>query len=584
MNKKNIAIVLAKEDLPSFNRYLIPVVGRPVAIYPLLAAKHSGLVDEICLLSDSSSLIEQLKAWDGIKILERSGSRQSIAGEMIEAIEVESRAGQYTPNNIVLLFANSPCVVASEIENALRILEEKPDIDSVVSAMKRSEFEPSKMFGVSSDGLLYQMQPRYSGNVDIFFLDRRFVVVRWDVLRQISGESEIIESILGTRIYPVMQNEGVWDIDYPWQIPAVDRWLRQNGFTDEKTPYDRNERTIISPHQPQRKNDRLIKVLVSTVPFGQHDRTPLDLLENTPETSYQINPLGRKFKEDEIAEYIGNFDILIAGTEKISKKVLSRAKNLKLISRVGIGLDSVDLEEARRLCIKVSYTPEAPSPAVAELTIAHMLNLLRKLPIIDRRMRSGVWQRIMGERLANQVVGIVGTGRIGRRVLKLLHGFHPKSILVNDLRPDPDFYRLYDAESVDKETIFRNCDVITFHVPLTVRTRNLVTLQEMQLMKSHCLLINTSRGGIINEGDLFSALAGQIIGGAAIDVFEEEPYSGRLIELDNCLISCHSGSMTEDCRREMEVLATQEVVRYVRHERLLSEVPEEEYINASGVH
>jgi D-3-phosphoglycerate dehydrogenase len=197
-------------------------------------------------------------------------------------------------------------------------------------------------------------------------------------------------------------------------------------------------------------------------------------------------------------------------------------------------------------------------------------------------MRSGVWQRIMGERLANQVIGIVGTGRIGKRVLKLLHGFHPKSVLVNDLKPDTDFYRLYNAESVDKETLFRESDLITFHIPLTAKTRHLVRLQQMQMMKSHCLLINTSRGGIINEHDLFQAIASQTIGGAAVDVFEEEPYSGRLIELDNCLISCHSGSMTRDCRRAMEILATEEAVRYIRNERLLNEVPEEEYINARG--
>ena len=578
--KKDIAIILAKAEDTTFNRYLIPVLGRTVVSYPILAATHCPSIDEVYLHTDSQPLIGHVANFGNVRNLPRTESQLTLTEEIGHALETESKASGYVINSVTILFANSPCVHADQLTNALRILNEKAEIDSVVSTMRRSEFDPSRVFELSQDGLLKKIKTTYPENANTFFLDRRFMVMRWADFRVRSARSNSIEGLLGAKTYPMIQDEGIGDIDYPWEVPLVERWLRQNGFTEERTPYETTPKPHVTAPGPSEKRTQVLKVLISTVPFGDPERTPLDLLESTKGVSYVINPLGRKFKEDEIAEYIRDFDILIAGTEKITKKVLANAKQLKLISRVGIGLDSVDLEEARRLGIKVSYTPEAPSPAVAELTIAHMLNLLRRLPTIDRKMRSGVWQRIMGERLANQTVGVIGTGRVGKRVIKLLQSFHPRNILVNDLNPDHDFYRAFDAVHAEKERIFAECDVITLHVPLTKQTKNLIGSPQFRQMKKKSVLINTSRGGIVNEHDLHAALNDKTIAGAAIDVFEEEPYSGPLIEMENCLVSCHMGSMTDDCRTEMERLATEEAVRFATGQALQGEVPEEEYENA----
>lgn len=319
-------------------------------------------------------------------------------------------------------------------------------------------------------------------------------------------------------------------------------------------------------------------ILITTVPFGEFDPTPLSRLHAADgEATFVVNPIGRKLKEAELAELAPDFDILIAGTEPITRRVMQAAPRLKLISRVGIGLDSVDLHAARELGIAVSYTPDAPAPAVAELTLAHMLNMLRFLPVIDRKMRAKEWHRIMGERLALQTVGIIGTGRIGSRVLRHLHGFAPARILVNDLQPDTELYAKYNAEHVDKETLYREADVISLHVPLTRQTRHMIGAREMAMMKPTARLVNTARGGIVHEGDLYEALTGGRIAGAAIDVFEEEPYSGPLTQTERCLISCHMGSMTQDCRAEMEIRATEEALRFVRGEPLAGVVPEYEY-------
>lgn len=320
------------------------------------------------------------------------------------------------------------------------------------------------------------------------------------------------------------------------------------------------------------------KILITTVPFGEFDATPLNLLNAAEgEVQFVVNPIGRKLKEHELAELAPDYDILIAGTEPITRRVMEAAPNLKLISRVGIGLDSVDVHAARQHGIAVSYTPDAPAPAVAELTIAHMLNLLRQLPVIDRKMRGGTWHRITGERLALQTVGIVGTGRIGSRVLRHLQGFSPARILVHDSAPNAELYGQYNAEHVDKETLYREADIISLHVPLTRSTRAMISAREIAMMKPTVRLLNTARGGIIHEGDLYNALVEHRIAGAAMDVFEEEPYTGVLATVENCLISCHMGSMTQDCRAKMEIEATQEALRFVRGEQLQSVVPEYEY-------
>lgn len=321
------------------------------------------------------------------------------------------------------------------------------------------------------------------------------------------------------------------------------------------------------------------KALVTTVPFGEIDSKPIDLMNDISGIEYVINPIGRKLKEDELADMVVEYDILIAGTEPITRKVMKNGKNLKLISRVGIGLDSVDLSAAKELGIQVSYTPDAPAPAVAELTLGHMLNLMRSISYVDRKIRDGIWQRIHGQRLANMTIGIIGTGRIGSKVLRHLQGFRPAKIYVNDINPNMHLYDMANAELTDKKTIYKECDIISLHVPLTPATRNMITVEEMKHMKQSAVLINTSRGGIVNEDELYTALKEQQIQAAAMDVFETEPYEGNLTELDNCVITCHMGSMTKDCRAQMEIEATEEAIRFVKGEELQNTVPQTEYDN-----
>jgi len=318
------------------------------------------------------------------------------------------------------------------------------------------------------------------------------------------------------------------------------------------------------------------KVLITTVPFGERNRLPLDLLEHN-NIDYTINPLNKKLTEEEVIEMVADFDVIIAGTESITKKVFNNASNLKMISRVGIGLDSVDLLEAKKQSVTVSYTPDAPAPAVAELTIGLMLTLLRSVQLSNMGMHNGKWHRFFGRRLSEVTIGIIGIGRIGAGVLQHLQGFGSPKILVNDISYDNNLDKKFNIEWLDKETIYQRADVITIHTPLTTQTKDMIKKKQLLSMKEDAIIINTARGGIINEQDLYEVMQDGHLSGAAIDVFNFEPYNGKLKEISRCILTAHMGSMSVDCRTRMEIEATEEVVRFLTNQSLESVVPEEEY-------
>ena len=318
------------------------------------------------------------------------------------------------------------------------------------------------------------------------------------------------------------------------------------------------------------------KALITTVPFADKNRLPLELLENA-EVDCLINPLNKKLTEDELAEMVTDFDVIIAGTEPITAKVMDNASNLKHISRVGIGLDSVDLMAAEQRGIKVSYTPDAPAPAVAELTIGMMLTLLRSVHVSNSQMHAGQWHRFFGRRLSNVTIGIIGAGRIGKGVIKHLQGFGNPHILVNDIEPDLQFGDQYELEWVSKEQIYREADVVSLHLPLTGKTKNMIRTEHLRMMKEDAIILNTARGGIINEDDLYDVLQTGHLSGAVIDVFDFEPYTGKLRDIERCLLTAHMGSMSVDCRTRMEIEATEEAVRFLTGKPLEGLVPEDEY-------
>jgi D-3-phosphoglycerate dehydrogenase len=233
--------------------------------------------------------------------------------------------------------------------------------------------------------------------------------------------------------------------------------------------------------------------------------------------------------------------------------------------------------EARKRGINISYTAEAPAPAVADLTIGLIFNLLRSINIANQKMHEGFWKRYFGRRIQDVIVGVIGAGRIGRRVIELLNSLGVREILVNDTNQSQDIFNMSRVRFVEKTELYSCADVITIHVPLNAKTRNMIGIKELTLMHSNAILINTARGGIVNEVDLFHALSNGHLAGAAVDVFEKEPYVGDLQKIERCILTAHMGSMSIDCRTRMEIEATEEAIRYFAGAKLLGSIPDYEY-------
>lgn len=317
-----------------------------------------------------------------------------------------------------------------------------------------------------------------------------------------------------------------------------------------------------------------MKVFVSTHPFGSTSSLPMQLLKGN-NFDVKLNPLEYKMTSKELAKEIKDAQVLIAGTEKITEEVFQNASNLKLISRVGIGLDGVDFDLCKKYGVRVAYTPDAPTIAVAELCVGMILDLARQITITDKNIRLGIWKRHMGTLLYGKTVGIFGMGRIGKSLVHLLSSFNV-NFLVHDINPDIAFGRLYNVNFISKEEVLRNSDIVSVNIPLKKDTLNYITSKELSRIQPHAILINTARGGVINENDLYDALKKKQIAGAAVDVFEEEPYKGNLCELDNCLLTCHMGASTIDSRTDMEVQAVEEAIRFKNSKFLKNEVFENE--------
>lgn len=314
-----------------------------------------------------------------------------------------------------------------------------------------------------------------------------------------------------------------------------------------------------------------MKILIATSPFGKTSRKPLDILE---ETGWELvfNPHRRRLKEGEVGELIQDVDAVIAGTEPYNADTLANAKKLKVISRVGIGLDSIDLQYCRDHGITVTYTPEAPSDGVAELTVANILNLLRHIHASDRSVREGAWNRLMGRLVREVKIGVIGVGRIGSRVIRLLEPFQAR-ILATDTDPEVQGRSLPNTEWTDLDTILTHADLISLHIPMNDANRKFLDREKIAQMKTGAMLINTARGGILDEQALTDALLQGHLGGAALDVFDREPYQGPLTRLDNVVLTAHIAASAETSRYLMEHGAAVDCLRVLRGETPLQEAP-----------
>ncbi len=293
------------------------------------------------------------------------------------------------------------------------------------------------------------------------------------------------------------------------------------------------------------------EVVISTSSFDVENNPGIDLLRAAG-LQIATNPFGRKLTEDEISKLLTDSVVgLLAGVEPLTAQVISNAKNLRVISRCGVGLDNVDQAAARDRDIFVISTPDAPVDAVVEMTMGLMLATLRQIPEADRQVRENGWPRLKGRLLKARTVGILGLGRIGSKVAGICSAFGARVIAYDPMvqKTSPD------VECTDLQTLFSQSDIVSLHIPYKKETRHLINKESLAAMKPGAVLINTARGGLVEEAELVKALCSGHLWGAGLDVFETEPYSGELRDLPRVVLTPHLASSAVESRRKMELEA-----------------------------
>ena len=303
-------------------------------------------------------------------------------------------------------------------------------------------------------------------------------------------------------------------------------------------------------------------VLITSRSFGEFVRTGLDILSGAGLTVYRPGPEERPVTEVRLLALIDEHNprAIIVGSDPITSAVLSSAKRLRLVMKHGVGVDNIDVETATDVGTLVANAPDTNTHAVADLTIGMILVLLRGIVESASSAHSGGWERVVGNELGAQTVGVIGSGKIGSEVIRRLVPFGPR-ILVYDIVQDDELVASCGATYVSLEELLRQSDVITLHVPLLTQTRHLIGRDQLKLAKAHVKLVNIARGALIDEPTLAEFLQSHPQAGAAVDVFSTEPpQESPLLDLENVVPTTHIGGYTYEAMERMDRVCAQTVV------------------------
>lgn len=296
--------------------------------------------------------------------------------------------------------------------------------------------------------------------------------------------------------------------------------------------------------------NQTFKIVVGASSFATADQYSLNLLK---QHGYQVrlNPYGRKLTEAETIDFLKGADGLLAGLEPLNRLVLESARGqLKAIARIGVGMTNVDQEAAAELGFKVSNTPDGPTQGVAEMTLAALLTLGRRLITTNAALHERKWPKELGRSLDGLKVLVAGYGRIGRRVAELLKAFQAEVLIYDPACPELSVPSLAEG--------LKQAQVVSLHAG---GEEELIGPRELALLPEGALLLNSARGGLVDEEALYQALQSGRLAGCWLDVFREEPYSGPLCDCPTALLTPHTGTYTDKCRQDMERQATLNLLR-----------------------
>ncbi|WP_213995901.1 phosphoglycerate dehydrogenase [Tepidanaerobacter syntrophicus] len=284
--------------------------------------------------------------------------------------------------------------------------------------------------------------------------------------------------------------------------------------------------------------------------FSQFD---LDIIENST---------GKTLTKQEMIELCSDVDGVIVGLDPMDEEVLRNAKNLKAISKYGVGLDNIDLKVAEELGIKVRKAEGTNTRSVAELTIGLFFALSRSIPKTVADVKDGRWDRTIGTEVGAKIVGIIGFGAIGREVARMASGLNMEIMAYDPYFSDAELTKAMDVKITNIDEILEKADFITLHLPLNEETNKIINSKTLSRMKQTAYLVNTARGELVDENALYNALKNGIIAGAAQDVFSQEPpdKQNKLVALDNFILTPHIGAYTKEATERMVITSAKNLI------------------------
>ena len=304
--------------------------------------------------------------------------------------------------------------------------------------------------------------------------------------------------------------------------------------------------------EKENQDMKKITALIEARPFCIFDNGPMEKLQK--EGINIIDMRGFGIDNEKFIEALKDVDAVLCGNDLlVNDALLDMAPRLKAVAKMGVGLDTVDIKAASRHNAIVFNTPGANNQAVADHTFALILSLARKIIFCDQSLRDKRWEhtKVMGMEIWQKTIGLIGLGAIGRCVVLRAKGFQMKIVACDPFWPE-EFADEHGIEKIEMDDLLKTSDVVSLHLPLTEENRGMINIKTLQRMKPTALLINAARGEIVNEKDLYDALKDNVIAGAGLDVFENEPPTNSpLLELDNVVMTPHVAAFTSDAMNNM---------------------------------
>jgi len=306
----------------------------------------------------------------------------------------------------------------------------------------------------------------------------------------------------------------------------------------------------------------MAKILVTPRSFAKYSDKPYRMLEEAG-ISCVKNPVGGILSKVEMLEHIKGMDGIIVGVDPLDKEVIA-AGNLKAVSKYGVGTDNIDMTYCKEHGIDVTITRNANSEAVADYTFALILSVARKVVEIDRGCRSGDWGKKVTADVFGKKIGVAGLGAIGKGVVARAKGFSMK-VYGYDIFRDEEYLKENDISFATVDEMIKECDFLSLHMPLSEETKYLINAKNLKTANKNLIIINTARGGIVNEDDLYEALKNDVILGAGVDVFEHEPpKDSKLLELDNVVVGSHCAGSTIGAVDVMSEMAAENIIKALK--------------------